>query len=206
MNEFENKEAVVEETATFQAPDEAVEPAAEETPIVEETTPETTADFEAEVEPAQVEEEPEVFEEAPETAPAVEDTHAEDWQAQFETLQSQYSQLQEQFNALQNNFNALQEQNAQLTAQVADYQAQATAAETERKNNLIDSYQNMVEPEEITALRETVNDFSYDELESKLAVSFAHKQIAANSETNKVPLPEQEESSFARLMKKYRKN
>lgn len=209
MNELENKETVVEETVAFQAPDEAVEPAAEETPIVEETAPETTADFEAEVEPAQVEEEPEVFEEAPtaeETAPAVEDTPAEDWQAQFETLQSQYSQLQEQFNALQNNFNALQEQNAQLTAQVTDYQAQVTAAETERKNNLIDSYQNMVEPEEITVLRETVNDFSYDELESKLAVSFAHKQIAANSETNKVPLPEQEESSFARLMKKYRKN
>jgi len=49
-------------------------------------------------------------------------------------------------------------------------------------------------------------NFSYDELEGKLAVTFAKKQITGSEEVKKVPLPEEEESQFAVLMKKYRKN
>jgi hypothetical protein len=51
-----------------------------------------------------------------------------------------------------------------------------------------------------------VKDFSYDELEGKLAVLFANKQMAGSDESKKVPLPEPEqENEFALLMKKYRK-
>ena len=51
-----------------------------------------------------------------------------------------------------------------------------------------------------------VKDFSYDELNSKLAITYANKQLAGNDEEmKKVSLPEPEESQFALLIKKYRK-
>ena len=61
--------------------------------------------------------------------------------------------------------------------------------------------------EEISPIKEAVNDLSYDELESKLAITFANAKIAGSEEKEmKVPLPDPEESQFALLMKKYRKN
>jgi hypothetical protein len=51
-----------------------------------------------------------------------------------------------------------------------------------------------------------VKDFSYDELNSKLAITYANKQLTGNDEeVKKVSLPEPEESQFALLIKKYRK-
>jgi len=49
------------------------------------------------------------------------------------------------------------------------------------------------------------NDLSYDELESKLAITFANKQMTGG-EDKKVPLPETQQSQFALLMNKYRRN
>jgi hypothetical protein len=43
-------------------------------------------------------------------------------------------------------------------------------------------------------------------LESKLAITFANKQLNSVEESPVVPLLEPEESQFALLMKKYRKN
>ena len=61
--------------------------------------------------------------------------------------------------------------------------------------------------EEISPIKEVAKDFSYDELESKLAITFANSKIAGSEEKEmKVPLPDPEESQFALLMNKYRKN
>ena len=57
--------------------------------------------------------------------------------------------------------------------------------------------------EEISDIKEKANDFSYDELESKLAIAFANKQMAGN-EVKKVPLPDPEHAQFALFMEKYR--
>jgi hypothetical protein len=50
-----------------------------------------------------------------------------------------------------------------------------------------------------------MNDFSYDELESKLAITFANSKMVT-SESKKVPLLEPQESQFALFMKNYRKD
>ena len=66
-------------------------------------------------------------------------------------------------------------------------------------------YEEVLGAEEIAEVRDSINDFSYDELESKLAIKFANQQMV-QPEIKKVPLVESQESQFALLMKKYRKD
>ena len=198
MDEFENKEVVVEET-----PQEEV---------VEETQPvEPEAEFAAEdttdTEEAEVEE------------TTSEPTEYELLQNQFNELQSSFDELQAQYNAAQETISSLQEfqttanaeletlrnANAQLQASLATYEEQVTANENERKNNLIERYVDVISVEELNPYRENIENYSYDELESKLAIIFANNKIN-ESNVKKVPVPEPQESQFALLMKKYRKN
>ena len=89
---------------------------------------------------------------------------------------------------------------------MAEYAAERAHVEEENKNNLIEKYAKVIDEEEISAIRAEVNNFSYSELESKLAITFANKQMAG-SEENIVPQPEPVvEDEFAMFMKKYRKN
>ena len=50
-----------------------------------------------------------------------------------------------------------------------------------------------------------MNNFSYDELEGKLAVLFANEKMTETDNTQKIPLVEPQETQFALMMKKYRK-
>ena len=175
-------------------------------------------------------EEEEVVEPAEEPVAEVEETPAEDEEepaaepTEFEALQSQFNQLQEQFNELNNNYEAAQNRVteletahaaeietlnntiANLQASLSNYQAQAIASENARKNALVEKYEKIIGEEEISEIKNKTNDFSYDELESKLAITFANKQLNSVEESPVVPLLEPEESQFALLMKKYRKN
>ena len=175
-------------------------------------------------------EEEEVVESVEEPAEEVEETPAEDEEepaaepTEFEALQSQFNQLQEQFNELNSNYEAAQNRVteletthaaeietlnntiADLQASLSNYQAQAIASENARKNALVEKYEKIIGEEEISEIKNKTNDFSYDELESKLAITFANKQLNSVEESPVVPLLEPEESQFALLMKKYRKN
>ena len=191
----ENKEIV----------EEVVNPAEEpEAPV---------AEFEEEEKPAEEEAVPAAEEETP-----VEETPAEP--TEFEKLQKAYDELQTSFNELQVKFDeatnsisefnatieALKNENTELKAAVANYEAAEAAAEVEKKNTLVEKYEKVLEEEEINAIKDKINDFSYDELEGKLAIAFANKQMTGSEEpTKKVPLPEPEKSSFALLIEKYRK-
>lgn len=181
-----------------------------ETPVVEEPV----------VEEFEVVEEPVV-------APTVEEVVAEptvEEPSEFEVLQNNYNELQASFENLQNELAAaqtrisdfeaeietlntnnanLQEQLEAANASLATYEAAAAAQEEERKNTLINEYETVLTAEEIAPIREGAADFSYDELENKLAVTFSRKSFAG--EARKVPVIEPEESDFAKLMKKYRK-
>lgn len=174
--------------------------------------------------------EEEVVESVEEPAEEVEETPAEDEEepaaepTEFEALQSQFNQLQEQFNELNSNYEAAQNRVteletahaaeietlnntiADLQASLSNYQAQAIASENARKNALVEKYEKIIGEEEISEIKNKTNDFSYDELESKLAITFANKQLNSVEESPVVPLLEPEESQFALLMKKYRKN
>ena len=175
--------------------------------------------------PQAFEEQQPVFEEPAEGPVVVDETPAEEEvpaeePSEFEKLQKAYEELQTSFNELQtkfdeatnsiSEFNTLSEQlrteNAELKAAIANYEAAEAQIEVEKKNTLIEKYEKVLEEEEINEIKDKINDFSYDELEGKLAIVFANKQMTGSEEsTKKVPLPEPEKSSFALLIEKYRK-
>jgi len=209
MNEFENKETVeqvenpqVQEEVqdTFQQTQETVEPEVTEAPATE-NFEEKPAEVESEVQKP-VSEEP----------------------SEFEALQTKFNELQESYNQLQSDYSAaqarieeleqfqtstnteletLRSKNEELQTSLQTYTNQALEAENNRKNELIKKYEKVMKEEEISDIKEKANDFSYDELESKLAIAFANKQMAGN-EVKKVPLPDPEHAQFALFMEKYR--
>ena len=204
MDEFENKETVIEE---------------EKQEVVEEVTPQVE-EFSAEEVPEEISTEQPVVEEKAEENNS-EPTEFEKMQQQFNTLQTSYDELKNQYEVAQNRINELEAfqqeananietlrtQNQELTATVASYEAQVSAAETARKDELINKYEKIInDQEEITHFREKIGNYSYDELNSKLAIIFANQQMSTNEQNEKVPLVEHKESQFALLMKKYRKN
>lgn len=142
-----------------------------------------------------------------------EPTEFEKLQQAYDTLQASFNELQTKFDEATNNisaFNAtieeLKAENAKLQTAVANYQAVEAQIEVDKKNTLIEKYEKVLEEEEINEIKNKINDFSYDELEGKLAIVFANKQMTGSEEsTKKVPLPEPEKSSFALLIEKYRK-
>ena len=208
MNELENQEVVEqvenpqgETPDTFQEETTVIE--TEET-VVESTTESTEDEGETIEEPAN--EEPSEFEVL---------------QQQFNDLQASYNELQSNYESAQNRITELEEfqtnanteletlrsQNQELQTSLQSYEAQAVEAENARKNTLVEKYEKVMNEEEISPIKDMVKDFSYDELESKLAITFANSKIAGSEEKEmKVPLPDSEESQFALLMKKYRKN
>jgi len=205
MNEFENQEVVeqvenpqavaVEEADTFQT---ATEPEVKETTEFENDAAEeeTTAN-----EPAEDEGNFEL------------QTQFDELQSSYDELQSNYSNAQsrieelEQFQSSANEeLETLRSQNAQLQASLQTYEAQVIAAENERKENLIKKYEKILDGEEIATINEKINDFSYDELESKLAITFANSKISSVEEVKKVPLQEQKITEFEAFMSKYQKN
>ena len=142
-----------------------------------------------------------------------EPTEFEKLQQAYDTLQASFNELQTKFDEATNNiseFNAtieeLKTENEKLKTAVANYQAVEAQIEVDKKNTLIEKYEKVLEEEEINEIKNKINDFSYDELEGKLAIVFANKQMTGSEEpTKKVPLPEPEKSSFALLIEKYRK-
>ena len=211
--ENQEVEVVVEEPVVEETPTEFEnnEPVVEE--VVETEAEEPAAEFEAA---------PAAEEEVVETEPEVEEPAAEP--TEFEVLQTRFDELQAQFNELSSNYEAAQNRITELetahateietlnntinslNASIANYEAQNTAAENSRKATLVEKYEKIIGEEEISEIKTNINNFSYDELESKLAIKFAHKQMDSVEEQLVVPLLEPEESQFALLMKKYKKN
>ena len=206
VEEAENNQKGGEQQMDENKVEEVVE---EVTPVVEEVKEEPVVE-----EPVTEFEETKVEEEK-ETEP----TEFEKLQAQFTELQTSYNELQTKFEEAQTRiteleavqaitnteFEVLKTKNEELTTALAAYAAEQAKQDEENKKSLIEKYEKVLEEEEIKPIKDAIKDFSYDELEGKLAIVFANKQIAGSEETKKVPLPEPEESSFAKFMKKYKK-
>ena len=211
MNEFENQE-VVEQVENPQVQEE-----------VQDTFEQATTEEEEVVE-TEVSAEETTFEEHSEEEAVQEQVSEEP--SEFEVLQTQFNELQESYNQLQADYTAaqtrieeleqfqaststeletLRSQNEELKTSLQSYENLASEAENQRKNELMQKYEKVMKEEEISDIKEKANDFSYDELESKLAIAFANKQMAGN-EVKKVPLPDPEETQFALFMEKYRKD
>ena len=153
-----------------------------------------------------------VAEEVQESEPAV------DYAAQLETLQYAYDELQHNYEVAQARISELEQfqatsaselesvraQNTQLQTSLEAAQVRVNEFEVARRNELINSYSSALPAEEIEAMRASVNDLTYEELESKLAIQFAHLNF--NKVANVVPTINTEtETPFAKLMKNYRK-
>ena len=168
-----------------------------------------------------------------EETPVVEEARVvEENNTEFEELQHNYEELQNSYNELQNSFNALHEQFNQMNEEFAcakkkksqceadleelqgkfneaverikNYEIAEAAAEEQRKDTLISSYEALLDAEEINSVKEKKSEFSYNELEANLAVTFSRKQLEKEKQ-EKIPQVFEEESDFARLMKKYKK-
>lgn len=222
MNEFENgtptEEVVVEQLSTAEADAAQPEEATTTFAVSEEAA---TEEVEVAAQKVEATAEPEVAEEQP----AVEEQPAAEEPSEYDLLQQQYQNLQDSNAELQSNFDAAQARISELEAQIADAEAKFAEAATniahlnetinafearekaqinENKKRLIENYRKLISEEEISEYEAQLNDFSYDELEGKLAICFAKKQFAGG-ETEMVPLPEQKDNEFAAFMAKYRK-
>lgn len=69
-----------------------------------------------------------------------------------------------------------------LETSLSAYQAAETAANEQKKQDLITSYSTMLTEEEMKPVTEKASELSLDDLEAKLAVVYARKQQAAQSE------------------------
>ena len=208
----EQSAAVEESTVEEQSTTEEVQ--VEET---EQVTVETdvTTEFSAESETS-VEENKQVQDVEDKT----ESSEFENLQSAFENLQNTYNELQNNYNELSNTVASLTTTNNEFAAQIelltaektalenslANYEAQANEILQEKKNNLIKKYEKVLSAEEIENFRAKINDISYDELESKLAITFANQKLVDTNVEKKVLIQEQKsESQFALLMKNYKK-
>ena len=197
----------------------------EENKVVEESVPENeevkveeevTESFENTSTKTEVEVQENTEEEKVEES-AEEPSEFEALQTKFQELENSYNELKEKFenriseleaekNSVSEELESFKAKNAELEEKVNSYALEEATRVEEQKKELIEKYEKVLTEEEITPIKEGIKDFSYDELNSKLAISFANKQLAGNDEeVKKVSLPEPEESQFALLIKKYRK-
>ena len=190
----------------------AEEPVVETTPEIEvEETPMEQENFEVEpteAVPAEVEEpavEPVDFEALQNRIAELETANAE-LTTNYENAQSRIAELEQ---ALSDATAATENANGRITElenSISQYEAERAQAEVVRKNQLIEKYEKVIDEEEIAKVREEVSNFSYSELESKLAISFANKQMANAENVEVIPQPEPPVNQFALLIEKYRKN
>ena len=176
-----------------------VDPAPVDPPADPESAPEP-----ADPEPAPADPEP--------IDPPAEPEPAPDFEAQITELQNQltemttnYENAQTRIQELEAQITSASETEASLREQIATYEAERTRLEVEQKNSLVEQYANDLTEEEISPIREAMNNFSLEELESKLAVCYAKKHMAGSADNKVVPLPEPVDE-FALFMQKYRKN
>ena len=124
----------------------------------------------------------------------------------YENAQSRIAELEQ---ALSDATAATENANNRITeleTSISQYEAERAQAEEIKKNQLIDKYEKVIDEEEITQIRAEVSNFSYSELESKLAISFANKQMANVENPEIILQPEPPVNQFALLIEKYRKN
>ena len=200
----------------FEAP-AAEEPVSQEpeAPAAEGLIPEEPlVESEAQVEPVAEEPaaEPEGEEGAEPEEPVAEEP-ATDFEAQIADLQNQltemttnYENAQTRIAELEAQITSASETEASLRSELATYEAERARLEVEQKNSLIEQYATDLTEEEISPIREEMNNFSLDELEGKLAVCYAKKHMAGSADNKAVPLPEPVVDEFALFMEKYRKN
>lgn len=198
IENFEEQPAVVEETV-----EEQPEVTTEE-PVVEEPAAEQ---FENEEEVVEVEETPAVVEETPvveeaesiePAAPVVETNYEE----AYHNLQSEIEQLRAEMAELKATYEAII---TEKNAVISSYELKEQAVESARKQTLLNKYEKVLTREEIDEVGQLINDFSYDDIESKLAVLYSRKNMEKEEASTYVPQVNFENNDMYAFMAKYKK-
>lgn len=98
-----------------------------------------------------------------------------------------------------------QNQLAEANSRISEYEAAAAVRQAQEREELIASYENLLSSEEIDGIRERSQDFTYEELDAQLALTFARKNMSKQHKVVSVPLANTEEIEFAQYMNKYKK-
>ena len=206
MQEFENQVVETSEVEEVVTDDTQVQE------VVAEEAPEAAAEFTEEVVEAPAAEEVE-------EQPAVEESEVAAEPSEFEVLQQAHTELQAQFEQLKADYDAAIARIVELEGAVAaaeatesnlqetinGYELRVQEYENARKEELMQKYEKEIKSsEEINKLRGEISNFSYEDLEGKLAIMFANEKMHENSE-KKLFVPEQPINEFAELMAKYRR-
>ena len=125
--------------------------------------------------------------------------------ATIEELNTQIADFSTKLEENQNSIASLNDTIASLNEKIADYERRIDAFELARKHTLISTYETSVSNEDMEAIQANIHDFSYEELETKLALAFAHNNLKKGNDAPIVPIINEEETDVARFMKKYRK-
>ena len=169
-----------------------------ETETVEVTEPIVEAEFAAEtventefveqaeetlVEETQEEVEPQVEQAETQSTYAAEEAEVEESAAEPESVVEEAAPTEEPVATTPENdfalqIEALNTRIAELEQQLAQYQAAEEARETEEKHTMVDKYRAVLSEDDLTSIEAEMANLSLDELESKLSVSFARKQLA----------------------------
>ena len=188
MDENEQMTSVVEENQ----PEETIQ--VDETPV--ENKSDETEENKAE--------EPSEFEVLQQKYEELENTNSE-LQDRFDVAQKKIEELEESLKLAAAEFEKATEEINTLKNSLKEYENQMNIVEENKKDELIKEYKKFIPEEEISEYEGQMKNFTYDELESKLAICFAKKQMAGG-EPKVVPLPDSKNSEFALFMEKYRKN
>jgi len=199
-----------EEKPAEQEPEAPAEEAVAEEPAAEPEAETPEEEPKAEEEAAEPEGEPAGEPEGEEPAaeePAVDfEAQAAELQNQLNEMTTNYENAQARIAELEAQITSASETEATLRSEIEKYEAEHARLEVENKNALINRYEGNLDEEDLAEVREHVAEYSYNEIESKLAIKFANKQMAGSEETKVVPQPEPVVDEFAVFMSKYRKN
>lgn len=117
----------------------------------------------------------------PEAAPegGAEATPSLDFTAQYEELKNQISGFTSKIAEFESQLTAKTAEIEALNETVSAYKAAEAKMLKDKKDELIGSYKSLLGEDEIEAITAKVNDYSLDELEAKLAITYTRKQRAS---------------------------
>ncbi len=125
----------------------------------------------------------------------------------FEKEKSEYEIARVEF---EKTINELNERLKVADEKIAEYEAKMKAVEDVKKQALVDSYAESLSEDEMAPIRENMESFAYSDLEKELAVVFARKVMSESKKdedkkAERIPVIEEEQTSFSKMMAKYRK-
>lgn len=124
----------------------------------------------------------------------------------FESLKSEYDTLKETTISLEE-YNTVKTQLDSANSTIEEYKKKDKDFELDRKKELLASYENQIPEENYSVFSETLDSFTYETLEAKLAIVYSN--FVRNNGQNRIPTPnfnkEEGKTKAQEILEKYRR-